>query len=178
MTYVLGDGLHSRIDRLFTEHSAVFGADLERYEGHVHRVAELISLQVPLDETTTEIVAVASFFHDSAIWFDDTWDYLPGSVARAVDAIGGPDSTDAALVAAMVLEHHRIRPVRAHPMVEAIRRADAADLYRVMPPGVRRNDFRTLLHEYPSRGFHRMLLRAFLRGVRRDPVHPLPMVRF
>jgi hypothetical protein len=84
------------------------------------------------------------------------------------------------VVDAMIDEHHRVRRARhPHPLVEAMRRADAAEVYRaVLPPDVRRQDYRELLRRFPDAGFHRMLLRAFARGVRQNPLKPAPMLRF
>jgi hypothetical protein len=66
---------------------------------------------------------------NAAIWFDRTWDNQPPSAARAVEELGGPGADHAALVSAMIHEHHRIRRARHDdPLVEAFRRADLADV--------------------------------------------------
>lgn len=70
-----------------------------------------------------EPVAVASYYHDAAIWFEHTWDYLPGSESLAAQELSRTGHEgDAALVTAMIDEHHRVRPARnPHPP----RRGDA-----------------------------------------------------
>ena len=59
-------------------------------------------------------------------------------------------------------------------------RADMADVYSPMvsAPGVNRSAYRDLVSEYPYAGFRRMLVKAFGRGLRESPLHPMPMVKF
>lgn len=165
--------VHSRIDELFERGAAVFGRDLAPYRGHAHRVAELAARQVEMREQWVEPLAVAGYFHDAGIWFDGTWDYLPGSERRAA----AEDPADAQLVTAMISEHHRIRHARdPHPLVEALRRADAADIYRVgFPPGTTRADYRQMLRRWPDAHFHAMLARGFWMGVKEGK--PASMVK-
>ncbi|WP_156920428.1 hypothetical protein [Segniliparus rugosus] len=171
---------HREVDELFQRDAEVFGEDLATYRGHVQRVVGLIDLQVPLDEETARPVAVAAYFHDSAIWFDNTWDYLLLSRRRALAELREEERGFAPLVDAMIDEHHRVRPARhPHPLVEAMRRADSSDVFRLRAfSNVRREDYRRLLSRFPDVGLHRALARAFARGLRENPSRPLPMVKF
>lgn len=168
------DDVHARIDELFTRDAEVFGADLAPYSGHAHRVAELAAAQVEMRPEWVEPLAVAAYFHDAAIWYDKTWDYLPGSISRAAQE----DPANAELITAMIDEHHRVRRARnPHPLVEALRRADAADVYRIaMPPGTSRADYRQMRQQWPDHGFHLMLGRGFVMGIREGK--PAPMMKF
>lgn len=172
------DRLHTRIQSFLDRDAAVYGSDLAPYSGHVHRVAELTALQVDMRPEWTEPLAVAATFHDAAIWFDRTWDYLPGSERLALDELTEPAFEP--VVQAMVDEHHRVTHAHhPHPMVEAMRRADATDVYRVvMPPQVSRADYKDMLHRFPDAGFHAMLGRGFLLGLReRKRLNPMPMMK-
>lgn len=171
--------VHARIDELFERDAHVFSRDLAPYRGHAHRVAGLTMAQVEMRAEWVEAVAVASYFHDAAIWYDATWDYLPGSEERAAAELrttGHED--DVELVTAMIDEHHRLRHARHdHPLVEAMRRADATDVYRaVMPPRVARDDFRALLKRFPTAGLYGMLARGFAMGLKEHRRNPMPMV--
>lgn len=174
--------VHNRISGLFERDAAVYGRDLAPYRGHAHRVAGLVMAQVDMRPEWVEPVAVASYFHDAAIWFDRTWDYLPGSedlAAKELTATGHDEQIP--LVRTMIDEHHRVRRARdPHPLVEAIRRADAADVYRVvLPPRVSRPQYRDLLQEFPDAGLHLMLGRGFVLGLReRRRLNPMPMMKF
>lgn len=171
--------IHHRVQDLVERDAAVYGRDLAPYAGHAHRVAELTARQVDLRPQWVEPIAVAATFHDAAIWFDHTWDYLPGSAALAAREIEATDPGARDLVVAMIDEHHRIRRARhPHPLVEAMRRADATDVYRMtMPPGVTRADYRTMLRTFPDAGLHAMLARGFVMGLREGRANPMPMLK-
>jgi hypothetical protein len=171
---------HRVADGLFDRHGAVFGADRPIYHGHVHRVIGLVERQLTVPAELAGALGLAAFFHDAGIWFDRTWDYLPPSARRAVAALPPADRRHTDLVAAMITEHHRVRRARhPDPLVEAVRRADLTDITGglVPAPGVSRADYRTLVAEYPARGFRPMLLRAFRRGLRESPLRPAPMLK-
>ena len=167
-------------DELFDRHAPTFGAELPIYRGHVQRVIGLVGLQVEVPQQLAGVLGLAAFFHDAGLWFDGTWDYLPPSIRRATAALAPADRDHAGLVAAIIDEHHRLRPARhPDPLVEAVRRADLTDITAglVRAPGVSRADYRGLVIEYPAHGFRPMLLRAFGRGLRESPLHPAPMIK-
>ncbi len=172
---------HAKADELLERHAATFGGDLNPYSHHVHRVIGLIGLQVEIEPELAPPLGIAAFYHDAAIWFDNTWDYLPGSISRALDELDSDDEELRALVTAMIDEHHRMRRAHhPHPLVEAFRRADMTDVYSpvVGAPNVKRSEYRDLVSEYPYDGFRRMLAKAFGRGLREHPLSPMPMVKF
>ena len=174
------DRAHTTAELLLEKNADVFGANLPTYRGHVHRVIGLVGLQTEVTAGTADALGVAGFFHDAAIWFDSTWDYLPPSAARAVEELGGADAEHAGLVEAMITEHHRIRKARHDdPLVEAFRRADLTDVCAglIKVPHSKRSDYRGLTKEYPARGFRPMLVKAFARGIRQNPLHPIPMIK-
>jgi hypothetical protein len=174
------DLAHSVADALFDRDAAAYGDDLARYRGHVHRVIGLVGVQGEVPEYRAHPLGVAAYYHDAAIWLDDTWDYLPPSTRRAVAELGADADHHAELVTELIQEHHRIRRARsADAMVEAFRRADLIDVSRgLITAGVPRPAYRELVNHYPDTGFRRMLLRAFARGLRTDPWRPAPMLKF
>jgi hypothetical protein len=170
---------HEVADELFERNAAVFGGDLPIYKGHVDRVIGLVGLHCDVPAAVAGPLGLAAFFHDSVIWFDGTWDYLAPSVRRALAELDESDAPYAGLVSGLITEHHRLRPARHDdPLVEAFRRADLVDVTAgLVAPGVSRKQYRALVGQYPSRGFRPMLLKAFGRGLRESPLHPLPMVK-
>ncbi len=149
------DLAHRTAEELFETHADMFGTDLEAYRGHTHRVIGLVAMQAELSADLAHALGVAAFFHDAAIWFDNTWDYLAPSAARALAELGTDVDEHGSLVAAMIDEHHRIRSARSdHPLVEAFRLADRYDVYFGLLPakGVSRRAYRELRHEYPTAG--------------------------
>jgi hypothetical protein len=175
------DAAHERADELFAKHGTVFGGDLTRYRGHVHRVIGLVGLQQQIPADAVDAFGTAAFFHDAAIWFDGTLDYLEPSAARAVAELGGAEHPQAALVSALITEHHRLRRAKhADPLVEALRRADLTDVCAgfIPVPGAGRTQYRQLVRKYPMVGFHPMLVRAVGRAVKENPRRPLPFLKF
>jgi hypothetical protein len=172
---------HDTADELFVRYEQVFGDDATTYAGHVHRIIGLVALQTEVPDDVATALGLAAFFHDAGIWFDGTWDYLPPSTRRATEELGADSQHHAPLVAALIDEHHRLRPARHDdPMVEAFRRADLTDVTNglVGSPGVPRRAYRELVGEYPCNGFRPMLARAFVGGLREAPLHPMPMMKF
>lgn len=172
---------HDVADELFERHASVFGQELPIYRGHVHRVIGLVGMQCDVPADVLGPLGLAAFFHDAGIWFDKTWDYLPSSVRRATDELSETNKHHSGLVAGLISEHHRLR--RAHhddPLVEAFRRADLTDVSAglLTSPGVSRKQYKELLAEYPSHRFQLMVLKAFARGIRESPLHPMPMMKF
>src|SRR4051794_2696039 len=137
------DRAHEVANDLFDRDAATYGADLTRYYGHVHRVIGLVGEQRDVAEGEAYPLGVAAYYHDAGIWFDDTWDYLPPSIRRAVAELGPSGEQHAALVTALIDEHHRIRRARsAAPLVEAFRRADLIDVSRgLVTAGVPRSTY-------------------------------------
>jgi hypothetical protein len=172
---------HERADELFAKHGSVFGPDLTRYRGHVHRVIGLVGLQQQIPADAVHAFGTAAFFHDAAIWFDGTLDYLEPSASRAVAELGGAEHPQAGLVSALITEHHRLRTARhPDPLVEAMRRADLTDVCAglIPVPGAGRKQYRQLVRKYPLVGFHPMMLRAVGRNARAHPLRPAPFLKF
>ena len=139
------DRAHAVANDLFDRDAATYGADLTRYYGHVHRVIGLVGEQRDVAEGEAyPYSASPRDHHDAGIWFHDTWDYLPPSIRRAVAELGPSGEQHAALVTALIDEHHRIRPARsAAPLARGLRRADLIDVSRgLVTAGVPRSTYR------------------------------------
>jgi hypothetical protein len=169
------------IDDVLGAHAAALGDDLPGYRNHAYRVANLCVALTSPDSVTVEKIAVAAAFHDLGIWTDGTFDYLWPSVRLAgayLAQIGRVAWTPE--IAAMILEHHKIRRYRGTQgrLVEPFRRADLVDVSRgVVTFGLPRVLLREILTAWPSAGFHARLVRLSLRRLRTHPWSPLPMLR-
>jgi hypothetical protein len=170
------------IDDVMDAFSPALGSARRAYAGHAYRVYN-IACALLETERHVDALAIASAFHDLGIWSDDTFDYLPPSIARARDYLRdrGADA-DADLVVELIQHHHRLRRVRdglEPALVEAFRVADLVDvtagLYRA---GLPRSFLRELDAAFPNAGFQRVLLRAAGSWCRRHPLRPLPMLEF
>lgn len=124
---------------------------------------------------------VTGVFHDLGIWTDHTFDYLVPSIDLAAVYLEAQDRSDLMpLVTEMIDQHHKQRPAGPpDDPVEIFRRADAIDVSL----GLRRfglgfGHARQAFRAYPSRGFHRTLIRLTVKRTIEHPTSPLPMFKW
>ncbi len=170
-----------RVEALLERFKPQLGRDFDAYGNHVRRVFGLVRAQGPhLAQDDLAQVAIAAVFHDLAIWVDDTFDYLEPSRDHATEYLETEGrSAWIPQVSALIMGHHKLRPVRDDPLVEAFRRADLCDLSfglvsRGVPPGA----YRELVAAFPVCGFQQRLVHFALIQLRKDPLRPLPMLRW
>jgi hypothetical protein len=170
----------TRIDELLDALAPKLGRDAAAYGNHVRRVYGLVAAQRDWSAEEHAQAAIAAVFHDVGIWLDDTFDYLDPSRGHTADYLRDEGLTAwGPTVDAVILEHHRLRPVRDNPLVEAFRRADLCDLsFGLIRPGMPRGTYRQLVRRHPIAGFHARLVRFGAAQARKDPRHPLPMLRW
>ena len=170
------------VDALIAQHSASLGRDFDAYRNHVCRVLNFfLALGAP-DEGLPEAVPIAAAFHDLGIWTDATFDYLEPSV-RLASAHLVRMGREALLpeVAAIIVEHHKLRPYRGPfaASVERFRRADLVDLsLGTLRCGLAPEVVGAVRAALPNAGFHARLLQLTARQFLRTPWRPLPMMRW
>lgn len=173
------------LDDILAQWQSSLGAAHAAYRNHCYRVLNFALAYLPAefdDAVTRDKLAVALAFHDLGIWSDGTIDYLAPSRERARAWLAENGRGDwAEEVEAIIEEHHRIRstPAAAGPLVEAVRKADWADvslglLRRGLPPGF----VGEVRARFPNAGFHKRLLGLAGRRLLHKPWSPLPMLRF
>ncbi|MNU85872.1 hypothetical protein D3C71_756240 [compost metagenome] len=169
-------------DEILTSFALAIGTDLPGYRNHIYRVLNFYRALNDIQGLPSEAVQIAAGFHDLGIWTDNTLDYLPPSMALAVDYLETrqrPELIDE--VSALILEHHKVRPYRFAnaTTVEAFRRADLIDVsLGLVRFGLPRAYIKTVQSTFPDHGFHGMLMRQSVRQFLRSPLRPLPMFRW
>lgn len=170
------------LDALLNLWSEVFGADLLAYRNHNYRVANFcIELSGGVSAEQLDKIGIACAFHDIGVWTEHTLDYLEPSrklAAAHLEQIGRPEWS--AEIEAMVVEHHKLRTAGASagPLVEPFRKADWIDVsLGLLRFGLPRSYVKDVMAAFPNAGFHKLLLRATAAQIRRDPLHPMPMMR-
>jgi len=126
-------------------------------------------------------IAIAAAFHDLGIWTAQTWDYLEpsGELARSyLSRNGRHEWIDE--ITESIAYHHKITPVSSRPpLVEALRRADLADVsLGLLRSGLAANEVEAIRSEFPNAGFHVRLVQLGCAGALRHPLRPLPMMRW
>ena len=173
---------HELLDKLLQEYAGAIGGDMVAYRNHCLRVFSYYGWQRTPDEEEQRHVAVALVFHDLGIWTDGTIDYLEPSDRRMREWVAArAPELDVELISAMVLQHHRVRPLPGARMavVEAFRRADWIDvMLGSLGYGVPRDFRREVMAALPNAGFHKRLLQLGGRRFLSKPWSPLPMLRW
>ncbi len=167
-------------DELLAKMQMALGTDYDRYRNHVYRVINYTNQFYPLKGDELEQVAIAACFHDAGIWLDHTFDYLIPSRIRAEEYLRSIQRSEwITAVSAMIMNHHRVRPLRNKPLVDAFRRADWLDVSKGMLNFGLGNDYiKPLMIMYPTLGFQARLAQLTLYQARRTPLKPLPMIRW
>jgi len=173
---------HALMDEVLSTWGAALGRAQRPYTAHVYRVYNY-SCRLLGSDRGTDLLAVASAFHDIGIWSDRTFDYLAPSSARAVEFAGArTPHVSSDLLRITIENHHRLRRISsgAEPAVaEAFRRADWIDVTRgLVRGGLDRGFQRDVVRAFPYSGFHALLLKTALAWAPRHPLRPLPMLRF
>ncbi|MFC4124045.1 hypothetical protein [Nocardia rhizosphaerae] len=167
---------HQVIDAVLARHLDDLGPDEPIYRNHVYRCANY--QRALLDAELPDAAALAWAVHDLGIWTAGTFDYLAPSVALGDRYAAEFGIAEPALVRAMVLDHHGVRP-RRDRLIETFRVADRVDVtHGLVRGGIDRDFVAAVVGRFPYLGFHRFLVRSALGQLRREPTRPLPMLRW
>jgi hypothetical protein len=181
------DELAVDVSALLAPYADQLGEDRVAYTNHVIRVllyCDLLHARAGGgdDQPSRRLEFRATgVFHDLGIWTDQTFDYLVPSIDLAADYLQQQDRSDLVpLVSEMIDQHHKQRSAgEPENPVELFRRADLVDVSL----GLRRFGLlgaqtRAMLRTYPSRGFHRTLIRLTVKRTIEHPTSPLPMFKW
>lgn len=167
------------VDEALAPFRGAIGDDWDGYRNHVLRVLNFCAA-LGDDAVVPDTLVIAAAFHDLGIWSDRTFDYLAPSAAQARaytcahHAAPGADAVERA-----ILQHHRIRPIRADDASETFRRADWIDVtFGALRFGLPRAYVSEVRRALPDRGFHARLLRLAAHQCLKTPFNPLPMLRW
>lgn len=159
------------------------GKDLVPYRNHVYRVFNYAAWYLNYAEAEMRKLAIAAVFHDMGIWTHHTFDYLVPSEQTAMQYLGRYELPEAwnMEIALMIERHHQLRQYDGlfRSNVEAFRKADMADLSKGMFRG--KLPFAAIsqaVEAFPYEGFHTLLAKLAVSEFLRNPLNPLPMLRW
>jgi len=172
---------YPRINSILDGYADVLGADGVGYRNHVYRAVNFYAA-LSGHEDVPESVLIAAAFHDIGIWTARTFDYLAPSASEARAYLSAADLDRLTAEACALIEHHhKLRPYHDAfaQRVETYRRADLVDLsLGVIRFGLPRSFVTEVKSHFPNAGFHRRLLQLTARQILREPLRPLPMIRW
>jgi hypothetical protein len=171
---------HPIIAEILDARSALLGEARVPYEGHAYRVFNFCRALHGAG-ADDDAIAVASAFHDLAVFPDGNLDYLEPSIAMMREwAITSGRSALAAEAALMIDMHHKLsRYTGEHQdLVEPFRQADLIDVaLGAIRFGLPKEFVRDVRVRFPNAGFHGALVGVIGRWIVRHPTNPLPVFK-
>jgi len=165
------------IPSILEEFKQVLSVDYSGYLNHCLRVYSYSKILLLVKEHRK--MAIASAFHDLAIWTEGNMDYLDSSTLLATDycekknILFLPDE-----IKYIINNHHKITKISDHIEAEAFRKADLIDLTAGI---VRFNLPKSIIQEtekkYPRRHFTKQIFSKIIRHALLNPKSPLPMIK-
>lgn len=150
------------------------------YKNHVYRVINFCGTLTTLDDEQRKKVAIAAAFHDLGIYTDNTFDYLPPSIDLARAYLIRNDLMDwSDEVTTMIDEHHCLHSIEGNELVEVFRKADLIDFsLGLVKFDLPRSTVSAVRNEFPNNGFHKNLARVACRWIARNPLNPVPVLKW
>ncbi len=170
--------LHRLIDSILESHQKELGNDYDRYRNHVYRV---LNYSLPHLKTNEELhkMAIAAAFHDIGIWTNHTFDYLSPSIELAHDYCKKQniDGTIAFEIEQIIANHHKLTSLKSSKLAEIFRKADLTDLTFGSTKTLSKEELNSIKRTFPYCGFHRFLVKLFLKNLIKHPLHPFPIFK-
>lgn len=170
------------LDTLLEAHKSAIGNAWTPYRNHCMRVLNFAVLLSNTESDTLDKLQIALAFHDVGVWTHDTIDYLDPSadLARTWLADNG-NANWADEIADMITEHHKFTAYSGTQgrLVETLRRADLVDVsLGIVRFGLPGDAVKAIRQHWPNAGFHKTLIKLMGRQLTRDPLRPLPMMKW
>lgn len=181
MIYLAAPTNHSAlklITQILHKHREALASDHTTYHHHAQRVYHYAITLLLMRENKK--LAIAAAFHDLDIWVSGTLDYLHGSGELARQYLNQsdfkylPDEMNF-----IIQQHHQLTQIKGNIEAEAFRKADLIDL---SGGHIRFNLPRSIISaaesQYPREGFSRMMMKKVCQGALKNPLNPLPMIKW
>jgi hypothetical protein len=170
------------LESILGEWKSAIGSQYEPYKNHVYRVLNFCFIFHQCQDNDREKLIIAGCFHDLGIWPNDTVDYLPPSIELAKTYLKNQGKEEwTTEITRMIDLHHKFTPVPKSEsrLVEVFRRGDWVDVTQGLRSfGLPKVYIQEVLKTFPNLGFHDNLLRLTKEEFKRNPLKPLPMMKW
>lgn len=172
--------INSLIEQVLGTYKDYLQNDYTKYYNHACRVYVLCT-KLDSNAENHDQYAIAAAFHDLGIWTNKTFDYLKPSIVLAEEWLARNNkSAWSKEIVLMIGMHHKMSPYTGEcsATVEAFRKADWIDLsVGLLRYGLPAGAYRQIRKQFPTKGFHRFLVRKTLQNFLKHPLRPLPMFK-
>ncbi|MFY0608010.1 MAG: hypothetical protein JXR10_14925 [Cyclobacteriaceae bacterium] len=166
------------IKQILNKYRSELGVDFLAYHNHAQRVYYYAITLLLMKESKK--LAIAAAFHDLDIWTGGSMDYLSGSEDLARKYL---DKSDFGLlpdqIAFIIKQHHQLTRIKGDVEAEAFRKADLIDLTSgFIQFNIPMCLILTIEKTYPRERFTRIIAKKTLRHSLKNPLNPLPMIKW
>jgi hypothetical protein len=169
------------VENILSEWKDRMGGDHEGYKNHVYRMVNFCFALREFTPEQREKIVIAGCFHDLGIWPDNTFDYLPPSIALAKDFLQTHGLEKWSVeIETMIDQHHKLRNYdHGEPTIEVFRRGDLVDFsLGIVKCGLPRDYVKKVKQQFPNAGFHKHLVGVAGRWICRHPLNPIPVLKW
>lgn len=171
------------VDEILASARNDLGKDFAAYRNHCYRVLNYcMAFCEVADEIATHKISIAVAFHDLGIWTAKTFDYLEPSKQLVRDYLQRQNLADwTDEIQSMIDQHHKMRAYRENPdwLVEPFRKADWIDVsLGWLKFGLPEELVTEVRSAFPNAGFHRRLVELTWEQFKKEPMNPLPMMKW
>lgn len=171
----------AEVDNLLETYRDKLGALHDAYRNHLYRMMNFTLFLNGPDESIMAPLEVAGFFHDIDFILNGNAHYLEPSAEMARAYLSETGRSELApLVTGLIVWHHKLTRYKGEldGIVEYFRLADLIDLsLGVIRAGVDKRFIKEAQREFPSAGFHKLLIKTLVPYALTHPFNPMPMMR-
>lgn len=169
------------IELLLKPYENTLGKDFQGYKNHLYRVINFCNLQAEMSPEEQGKLEIAAVFHDLALWTSHTADYVTPSEDLAkqyLQQIDCPEWSED--ICRIIREHHKITAAdNKRSLVEIFRKADWIDVtFGLRSFGVDQQQIKQIYKIFPDNGFHPLLVKIIRMQIFKNPLNPLPMMKW
>lgn len=171
--------LNAKIDEILKPYLEAIGSDI----GYINHTKRMLAYALELEKLDDEKIhkfIIALAFHDLGIWTEKSFDYLEPSVKLAQaylkeNNLLGYEKD----VVQMIDEHHKLTAIKDNELAELFRKVDLVDVYfGCISFGIKKKRIKEIKKEFPNNGFHKTLIKWFFKQLKKEPLRPMPMLKF
>lgn len=174
---------YSLVDEILETYKHVIKSDFKGYRNHVTRMLNFCHYLMPeITMEESKKIQIAAAFHDIALWTHDRVDYLVPSYQDCHQYLEQEGLDDWKEEIQIIIDMHHLLFAYKGPyekLAEVFRKADLVDFsLGLVKNRIDKAFIKKVRNAIPNAGFHRILMRFTLVQLDRNPLNPVPMMRF
>lgn len=171
------------VDEILEEYKYLIKNDFNGYRNHVTRMLNFCHYLMPdITMEDSKKIQIAAAFHDIALWTHDRVDYLVPSYQDCHQYLENEGLEDWKEEIQIIIDMHHLLFAYKGPyekLAEVFRKADLIDFsLGFVKKSVDKAFIKKVRSAIPNAGFHKTIMRFTMVQLGRNPLNPVPMMRF